>query len=206
MGLHPYELKSLNSCKMEVRVRSPWKAGKDDHVECSCPTKYKDRCTIDYDSEITALVYYFSPRAHYFNSETSFFVDPRGSENTNDDLPFEHAKIDGINMLFDRGGVDGNTILSKGTRNEVKGRPGTYTPNLSSDFELMFDSGAADLFDPTMDMCLPDSSLCYKVRTLPSISCVNATMGYTTGKQSLIITGTGFGTDIWGAYVSIDGA
>ena len=75
-----------------------------------CPKPHKPYCTIKYDNSGSPKVYYLSPRAVYRGSETSIYVDPECATNTNDDLPFESATIDAVNMIFDRG-VDGNTVL-----------------------------------------------------------------------------------------------
>ena len=151
----------MGTVSLEVKVQSPYKLGKFTHVRSECPKPHKFYCTIKYENKGSARVYYLAPRAVYKGSETSIYVDPDCATNDNENLPFDSASIDTVNMIFDRG-VDGNTVLHRGARNEVKSRSSSQAPRLSSNFLMEFENGAAVNYQPTMDMCLPeDGSLCY---------------------------------------------
>ena len=133
-------------------------------------------------------------------------MDPRSATEDNDCLPFNEARIGGALMNFKSRGVDDNTVLRSGVKNEVKGRSTDQQPDPVDTFMMLFDQGEAQHMH-TMTMCLPTEGpgSCYKVKTLPKISGVEHNMGYTTGYQEFIISGWGFGTDKDLVTVELDG-
>ena len=58
---------------------------------------------------------------------------------------------------------------------------------------------------PTMPVCLPDlAKSCYEVKTVPVITSISASSGYSGGGKAITINGHGFLSNNNAASVSID--
>jgi hypothetical protein len=118
----------------------------------------------------------------YYGQLANILVNPKLAPKSKraNDLPV-HVKIDGFRLDHD-GFLDENSKLSNHQYTNIQGLVTSTKRNLDAELTVNFDGIGKGLFNEaratTCDITGKD---CYKARTVPSITSINLSTGYTTG-------------------------
>jgi hypothetical protein len=144
----------------------------------------------------TPMVYGLVPAVLYHGQLAGILVDPREAPNSKKagDLPVT-IRLDGF-LLDHEGFLDEDTNLGNWRTQLVQGVVQTTTSNHNAELTAFFNGVGNALFnDGSARTCDITGTDCYYARTVPSITSINLSTGYTTGGQELIITGYSFDGD-----------
>ncbi|CDW80878.1 ipt tig domain containing protein [Stylonychia lemnae] len=161
-----------------------------------CNQNHGQKCRITMSRSYTPILYFMQPRVVYHGSETSFYVDPKSSQNfrLEHDLPFVEGRIDGRTLDFEEF-VSEDTVFTAWTKNSIRAKVFDIPPNRSSQVNLKWRVGNSLHKDTQMVQCDVENKNCYKVKVVPVISKLSSNAGYNTGGQILQIDGYGFQSD-----------
>ena len=150
-------------------------------LKCKRPSN----CKIYYRLASTPVLYEIRPPIVYLGSEAEFWFNPRGVAAYSDDdgegvLPFANFKVDGSLVDFE---VEANTTfqINHHRRNRIKGTIGDQPISNNSLPSMEWLTGYHQDSPEAMLHCSYDNETCYKARTIPVITNVSASEGYTTG-------------------------
>ena len=162
------------------------------HVEC----KISSNCLVRYKRSYTPILYYLSPRVLFEGATAEIWFDPKSVMATigdidSDEKPFVNFKLDESLFEFDSEVVNADTYIYSWSENKVPGTVGALT-NGNHDMRMSWENGYARILEETALHCNYDQSDCYYAKTVPVIREMSSHSGYTTGEQSLRVSGQGF--------------
>ena len=166
--------------------------GATGHINC----KTIANCLVRYQRSYTPILYYVSPRVLYDGITADIWFDPKSvmaiiGDIDSDEKPFVNFKVDESLFEFDSDVVNADTPIYGWTENRVPGTVGAL-PNGNHELRMSWENGYAKLVEETALHCNYDQSDCYYAKTVPVIKEMSSNTGYTTGEQSLKVTGQGF--------------
>ncbi len=134
-------------------------------------------CTITYHRQYTPILYYITPQVVYDNSEFTFILDPRWSQDkkstTLPEFPWVEVRLNGYGVDFE-GYVEETTSFPNGVKNPIRGKMGAITPNASVDVMFRFRVGNAMQMDAQMIRCDYQNTNCYKAKAVARIDSIDA--------------------------------
>lgn len=181
------DFKSLDDIHLLTQVKNS-----QDKTTLICPDG-ENKCRIRMNWANTPIIYGVYPAVLYYGQLSSVYINPMNAPNSkrSGDLPLT-LKIDGFRMDHEDY-LDEFKNLQNGNAQIVQGKVQTTSRNKNAELTAHFNGVGNALYnDVSAKTCNVQGDDCYFVRTVPSISSVDISEGYTSGGQELTITGHSF--------------
>jgi len=169
------------------------------------PCTNGNACDLRYYFTYTPTLYDTIPSQVYQDQRVSFMLNPMETKYAlNDDMePVQSIRIGGANVDWE-GIIDASTETTHSTVDAYSAYIGDQKTSKDSSVDIKFRTGNV-YKRATSKHCLFDMSECWTVRTHPTISSIDKSQGFTSGGQTLQISGTGLkGTDVQVSVAGVD--
>jgi hypothetical protein len=182
-------------------------SNKADATDGSCPEGTEEMCTVRYSMRYTPLLQDISPSNVFFDQQLTVLLNPQAANENwaieSDYDPVVHIKLSGTRADAE-GLYDYQTRLESYRLGHLKTRAGDQHPGKQIP-EVRFRVGNAYLRESSKH-CNFAGDDCWYVKTHPKIDSISATDGYTSGGQTMTISGWGLkGESVDDVTVTIDG-